>query len=78
MSHSLLATIFGIKRRTVSKSIHSARCAVMRGYVPKYLGTQHISRENFIALHTRDLAKKLFANGEDVAILVADGTVHLY
>jgi len=39
-----------------------------------HLGLDHITRDNFIKEHTRNLAKDLFAEGEDVAILVANGT----
>jgi len=40
----------------------------------KHLGLNHISRDDFINLHTRNLAKSLFAEGKNVAIHVADGT----
>jgi len=74
MSHSILSSLFGIQRRTIGKSIHSARKALMEDFVPNHLGLNHITRDDFIRLHTRDMAKNLFAEGKDVAILVADGT----
>jgi len=74
MSHSILSSLFGIQRRTIGKSIHSARKALMEDFVPNHLDLNHITREDFIRLHTRGMAKNLFAEGKDVAILVADGT----
>ncbi|XP_033213876.1 uncharacterized protein LOC117170935 [Belonocnema kinseyi] len=74
LSHSILATLFLITRRSVGRAITSARKALMNKFVPFHLGLHHISREDFINLHTRELAQALFADGKDVAILVADGT----
>jgi len=74
LSHSLLSTLFQMPRRYIGKAIESARTALMNKFVPFHLGLDHISREYFIEHHTRDLAKYLFANGKDIAIVVADGT----
>jgi len=72
MSQSILSTFFGISRRRVDRAIHSARKALMESLVFKHLGLNHISRDDFINLHTR--AKSLFAEGKNVVIFVADGT----
>ena len=74
LSHSILSTLFQMPRRYIGKTIDSVRKDVMDKFVPLHLGLEHIGREYFIEHHTRDLAKALFANGEDVAIVVADGT----
>ena len=58
----------------ISKAIRSARAVLMKEFVPQHLGTQHISREEFIREHTPTFVKQLFADGKDVAALVMDGT----
>jgi len=64
-------------RRYIGKAIESARTALMNKIVPFHFGLDHISREYFIEHHTRDLAKYLFANGKDIAIVVTDG-IYIY
>jgi len=71
LSHSILSTLFDLPRRTIGRAIHSAKKALMKCFVPMHLDLDHITRNNFVKQHTRDL-KDLFAEGEDVAILVAD------
>jgi hypothetical protein len=48
----------------------------MSDFVPHNLGFQHVSREDVIQMHTRELAKDLLTTGftTDPAILVLDGT----
>lgn len=74
LSHSVLSTLFSIEKRSIGKAVASARNALMQSFVPKFLGTSHISREKLISDHTRNTAKYLFANGQNVCILVVDGT----
>jgi len=74
LSLSVLSTLFALQKKRVSRAIAAARTALLSMFVPNFLGTNHISREDFITKHTRTMAKTLFAGGEDVCILVADGT----
>ena len=46
----------------------------MENFASNHLGLNHITREDIILLHTKNIAKALFAEGKDVTILVADGT----
>ena len=46
----------------------------MKHFVPQNLGFKHIKREDIIKNHTRPLAKQLFSNDRDSAIIVLDGT----
>lgn len=46
----------------------------MTDIVPRNLGFQHITREDIIQKHTRQLAKDLMTSSQDPAILVLDGT----
>ena len=72
LSNSVIATLVSIDdRRTIRHIIESARKALMKHFVPSYLGFHHVSRETFIKCHTRPLAKQLLTNGNDVAILDA-------
>ena len=74
LSHSILSTLFQMPQRYIGRAIDSARKALMEKFVPLHLGSDQISRVHFMNYHTRDLAKALFANDNDVAIIVADGT----
>ena len=60
----------------VRRAIVSTRTAMMRDFVPNNLGFKHITREEVIQNHTRQLAKDLLTNDitSDPAILVLDGT----
>ena len=46
----------------------------MTYFVPKYLGFQHISREDFTKEHTRPHVQEVPAGRENVAAVVLDGT----
>lgn len=74
ISNAILSTLFGIEKRRVGRAIMIARTVLMSSFVPHYLGIGHISPESVIKDHTTSMAKTLFANEEDVCILVADGT----
>ena len=75
LSLAVLSTLFGVKKVTCSKAIHSARVSLMSHFVPKHLGLSHIERSKVNADHTTEFARVLFADSQtDVAIAVADGT----
>lgn len=76
ISNAILSTLFGIETRRVGRAIMTVRTILMSSFVPHYFGIGHISPESVIKDHTMRLsmAKTLFANEEDVCILVADGT----
>ncbi|CAF5085800.1 unnamed protein product, partial [Rotaria sp. Silwood1] len=76
LSNQTLASLFSLlDRRTVSRVIDSARTAIIKYFVPKYLGFSHLTRRELIDNHTRPLAKLLFDQpGEDKAIIILDGT----
>ncbi|CAF4633414.1 unnamed protein product [Rotaria magnacalcarata] len=75
LSNDVLATLFGFRnRRDVGHVLDSARKALIKCFVPKHLGFNHNSREDVITNHTRPLAKRILADGEDKAILILDGT----
>ena len=49
--------------------------SLMEHFVPRYLGFEHISRQNVIDKHTGPLATRLFTKpGDNKAILILDGT----
>ncbi|CAF3851156.1 unnamed protein product, partial [Rotaria sp. Silwood1] len=76
LSNQTLASLFSLlDRRTASRVIDSARNAIIKHFVPKYLGFSHLTRRELIDNHTRPLAKLLFDQpGEDKAIIILDGT----
>ena len=73
MSNQLLSTIFGISKSSLRRAIKSVRLALVKNFVPRILGLQHITREAVINSHTRPLAQSLFGNLNQVTA-VLDGT----
>ena len=75
-SNRILSTLFNVSKSSIRRCIKSVRSALISGeFVRENLGFQHITRENVIQDHTRELAKTLFAELPDrQAILVLDGT----
>ncbi|XP_069109614.1 uncharacterized protein [Argopecten irradians] len=75
MSNRLLSTLFNIGKSSIRRSIVSARKFLASNFTPRYVGFEHISREDVIHNHTRPLAQELFSNiCQNPAILVVDGT----
>ena len=79
LSNDLLAVFFQLpNKRSLARSIESARRALMNGFVTKSVGFNHISRDEIIHCHTSTIARKLLCDDDqDTAIVVADGT-YLY
>lgn len=75
VSNNVLKTVFSFSSdRLVAHVNESAYKALLQSFVPQHLGFQHVSRNDIIKNHTRPLAKNLLADGEDVGILILDGT----
>ncbi|CAF4439115.1 unnamed protein product, partial [Rotaria magnacalcarata] len=76
LSNSVLSLLFSLPDvKAVSRVLDSARTSLMEHFVPRYLGFQHISRQDVIDKHTRPLAARLFTKpGDNNAILILDGT----
>ncbi|XP_061170898.1 uncharacterized protein LOC133180371 [Saccostrea echinata] len=74
-SHRMLSTLFNIEKCGVRRAITTARREFSQTFTPKYVGFDHISREEIIQEHTTPLAKELFGSDlHNPAILVVDGT----
>ncbi|XP_062572317.1 uncharacterized protein LOC134234281 [Saccostrea cucullata] len=76
LSNKMLAVLFGMTKFQVRRAIASAREALMKDFVPSNLGFQHVTREEVIHNHTRELARDLLTHDitTNPAILVLDGT----
>ena len=76
LTHETLVVLLGFSDRiTVHNLLQSARAALMKHLVSKYLGFEHISRHTLIEQRTRSLAKILLADSiDDNVILVLDST----
>ena len=74
MSNALLSTMFNMSVAATQRSISTARNALTKHFTPNYIGFNHITRDEIIQHHTRQLAITLFGGHEDPAILVLDGT----
>lgn len=79
LSNGVLAILFQLpNRRTIARSIESARRALMNSFVSNNVGFDHVNREEIIRQHTSSIAQKLMCDDDpDTAILVVDGT-YLY
>ena len=75
ISNQVLATLFSFSdKRTVARTIHSARKALVGHFVPQFLGFEHISGKEAFNMHIRPLAAELLADQPGRAILIRDGT----
>ncbi len=75
LSHAVIATLFGVRKSTVTYNCRIAKEALMTAFVPGNVGFEAVSRDCVINEHTTTLARHLFADGQkDRAILIADGT----
>lgn len=74
LSNKLLAVLFHMTKFQVRRAIVSARTSLMRDFVPHNLGFNHITREEVIQNHTRQLARNLMTKDvtSNPAILVLD------
>ena len=63
-------------KRTVSKTINSARQAILKNFVPYNLGFKHVTRQDVIDHHTITIVRELMCDGDgsNTAIVVVDGT----
>ena len=75
ISNQVLATLFSfLDKRTVARTIYSARKALVGYIVPRFLGFEHISRKEVVNILTRLLAAELLADQPGRSILILDGT----
>jgi hypothetical protein len=67
--------MFGIKNvMTVSDSIDSVSRALEKYFVPHFLGFGHLSREQCINQHGREIFRTIFEAEDDALFLTLDGT----
>ena len=75
LSNQASIALFSIDdRRTITHIIESAGKALMKYFVPSYLGIHRVSHETIAKYQTRLLAKQLLTDGNNVAILALDAT----
>lgn len=78
LSNRVLSTIFHIKNdKAVSRIIHQVTDALMKNFVPKYIGFQHISRQTVRKYHQTLKANILLTDNDQQVVVVMDGT-YLY
>ena len=63
-------------KRTVSKTVNSARQTILKNFVPYHLGFKHVTRQDVIDRHTTTVVRQLMCDGDgsNTAIVVIDGT----
>ncbi|CAF0824726.1 unnamed protein product [Didymodactylos carnosus] len=77
LSNQVLATLFAYSdRRVVGKINHSAYDALLRDFVPQYLGFHHITREEILKKHTTPLASALLTDGDGVVIILDETYIY--
>lgn len=76
LSNKLLSVMFNLKKSQVQRSINSCRVSLMKNFVPKHLGLDHITHDQFCEQHTTSMAGSIFKSCQDAseAVLVLDGT----
>ena len=76
LSNQLLAILFELPdKKTVSRTIESARTALISEFVPFNVGFNHISRREIIDQHTTTIARQLMCdNDNDTAVVVINST----
>ncbi|CAC5402678.1 unnamed protein product [Mytilus coruscus] len=71
LSNKLMSTLVKVSISSVRRAINNTvRQALMRSFVPLYLGFESITREQIIKDHTRPLAKTLLDANDDNMILI--------
>jgi len=73
LPNKVLSILLRLKRHHAQRIIHSDRNTLVTEFVPKHLGFEHISHEEFCQNHTT-FAKTLFTNDDSQAVVVLDGT----
>ena len=74
IQQSLITTIFGFdSRQRVADYCAQTREALVKHFVPQYLGANHINREAFLLKNTV-FSKRLFDLNDSQLCLIADGT----
>ena len=77
LSNRLLACMFQLPdKRTVSKTINSARQLILNNFIPYNLGFKYVTRQDVIDYHTTTIVRQLMCDGEgsNTAIVVIDGS----
>jgi hypothetical protein len=78
ISNKVLTTVFQFANpQAVSRTLNAVRQAMLSNFVPRYLGFNHISRQDVIHNHSSPLATQLLTEQPNTAVLVIDGT-YLY
>jgi hypothetical protein len=72
----MLGSLFGIKNQSrISETITSVATVLEKNFVNMYLGLNHLSRENALQHHSRNMYYCLFEEeNTDANFLVLDGT----
>ena len=75
LSNNVLACLFQLgPKRSVSRICHQMRKALMKNFVPKHLGFQHMDRKPVLTHHQSEIATKLLTESPSQVVLIADGT----
>ena len=70
----MIANLFYFEhRQTVSNICIQVRNAMLKDFVPKYLGAHRFSRQDWLNQNT-EMVKSLFDMKEDQFAIIADGT----
>jgi hypothetical protein len=74
IQQTLISTIFDLNsRQKVSDYCAQVRISLIKDFVPIYLGSNHLSREEFLQKNTI-FSKSLFNMTDDLLCIIADGT----
>lgn len=76
LPNTILSSIFNLSLNQIQRITPSVREALMKNFVPRHLGFQHISHQELCLHHITPIARKLFTSedNQDQAVLILDGT----
>jgi len=75
VSQKVIGVFFGsVKQQRISEALELVRTALDERFVPRHLGCDHVSREDYIAQWGTDLCKTIFDCGDNCAVAILDGT----
>jgi hypothetical protein len=75
LSNEVLATLFHIQnKRAVSRIVHQVTDALLKNFVPKHLGFEHIGRQTVLEHHQTAIANVLLTDADQQVVVVMDGT----
>ena len=74
LDYRTIASIFSLDEfQTVGHYCKQTRDSLLKNFVPKYLGANHLQRDEWLK-HNSDIVKELITDNDNQFVIIADGT----